>query len=168
MEVSRRVIINVEPGVRPGFGPMNTWLHSRAFPPGYFKEVVRPNFDTLYSSLWFDLTSEPVIISVPDSRGRYYLLLILDMWTDVVAVPGKRTSGTQVGHFSLTGPGWTGKLPSGVTRIPAPTSYGWIIGRTQTNGPADYPAVNAFQDGFGSLGTCTAGCFGCRCFCTIA
>jgi len=149
MDISRRIGVNFEPGVRPGFGPMNTWSHFRAFPPGDFKEVVRPNFDTLYSIVWFDLTEEPVIISVPDSGGRYYLLPILDMWTDVVAVPGRRTSGTKEGRFALTGPNWSGELPAGVTRIPVSTPYAWTIGRTQTNGPADYGAVNAFQDGFG-------------------
>ena len=137
MDITRRIGVNFEPGVRPGFGPMNTWSHFRAFPPGDFKEVVRPNFDTLYSLVWFDLTEEPVIISVPDSGGRYYLLPILDMWTDVVAVPGRRTSGTKAGHFALTGPNWSGELPSGLTRIPIPTPYAWTIGRTQTNGPAD-------------------------------
>jgi len=141
-DITRRVSTNVEPGVRPGFGPMNAWSHFRAFPPGDFKEVVRPNFDTLYSMLWLDLTNEPVILSVPDSGGRYYLLPILDMWTDVVAVPGKRTSGTGAGHFALTGPGWTGQLPADVTPIPVSTSYAWVIGRTQTNGTADYEAVH--------------------------
>jgi hypothetical protein len=148
MDITRRVSTNVAPGVRPGMGPMNTWLHMRAFPPGDFKEVVRPNFDTLYSIVWFDLTKEPVIISVPDSGGRYYLLPILDMWSDVVAVPGRRTSGTSAGNFALTGPGWTGELPAGVTRIRVSTPYAWTIGRTQTNGPIDYGVVNAFQDGF--------------------
>ena len=75
------------------------------------------------------------------------MLPILDMWTDVVAVPGRRTSGSQAGHFALTGPGWTGKLPAGVTPIPLPTPYAWTIGRTQTNGPSDYEAVHGFQDG---------------------
>lgn len=148
MDITRRVSTNVEPGVRPGFGPMNAWSHFRAFPPGDFKEVVRPNFDTLYSMLWVDMTQEPVILSVPDSGGRYYLLPILDMWTDVVAVPGKRTSGTGAGHFALTGPGWTGQLPADVTPIQVSTPYAWVIGRTQTNGTADYEAVHAFQDGF--------------------
>jgi len=148
MDITRRITNNVEAGVRPGFGPMNAWTHMRTFPPTDFKEVVRPNFDTLYSIAWFDLTQEPVIISIPDSQGRYYMIPILDMWTDVVAVPGRRTSGTGLGQFALTGPGWTGKLPDGVKRIQVPTPYAWTIGRTQTNGPKDYAAVNHFQDGF--------------------
>jgi len=149
MDVTRLLSVNAPAGTRPGFGPANTWSHMRAFPPGDFKEVIRPNFDTLYSIGWFDLVEEPVVITVPDSEGRYYMLPILDMWTDVVAVPGRRTSGTQEGRFALTGPGWRGELPTGLTEIRVPTPYAWCIGRTQTNGPKDYEAVHVFQDGLG-------------------
>ena len=146
MDVTRRVSTNFEAGARPGFGPMNTWCHMGAFPPGDFKDVIRPNFDTLYSIAWLDVTAEPVIISMPDTHGRYYMLPVYDMWTDAVAVPGRRTSGTEAGHFALTGPGWTGKLPEGVAEIRVPTPYAWIIGRTQTDGTKDYEAVHAIQD----------------------
>lgn len=143
MDITRVVFVNGEAG-----GPMNQFSHMRAFPPGDFKEVVRPNFDTLYSSAWLDLTKEPVIVSAPDTQGRYYMLPMIDMWTDVIAVPGKRTSGTKAGNFAVTGPCWKGKLPKGVSRIPSPTPYVWIIGRTQTNGPKDYEAVHKVQDGY--------------------
>jgi len=148
MDITRRISINFKAGVRPGFGPMNQFTHRREFPPGDYKDVVRPNFDTLYSNAWLDLTKEPVIVSVPDTHGRYYLLPMLDMWTDVIAVPGKRTSGTNAAHFAVTGPCWKGELPKGVTRITSPTPYVWIIGRTQTNGPKDYDAVHKVQDGY--------------------
>jgi hypothetical protein len=148
MDITRLQFTNIEAGKALGRGPMNTFSHLRAFPPADFREVVRPNFDTLYSSSWLDLRKEPVIVSVPDTNGRYYLLPLIDMWTDVFAVPGKRTSGTKAASYALVSPGWEGSLPQGVERIEATTPYVWIIARTQTNGPADYPAVHKVQDGY--------------------
>jgi hypothetical protein len=148
MDVTRRQMTNAEAGQQVGFGPMNTFSHIRAFPPPEFKAVPWANFDTLYSSAWLDLTVEPLIVSVPDTDERYYLLPSQDMWTDVVAVPGTRTSGTQAGHFAVVRTGWQGELPEGVRRLEAPTPYVWVLGRTQTNGPEDYAAVHQIQDGF--------------------
>lgn len=148
MDLTRRQMTNIEAGKMAGRGPMNTFAHTRAFPTADFKEVVRPNFDTLYSVAWLDLTKEPMIVSVPDTGGRYYLLSMLDMWSDVFAVPGKRTSGTTAASFAVVPVGWKGNLPDGVAMIQSPTPYVWIIERTQTNGPSDYDAVHKIQDGF--------------------
>jgi hypothetical protein len=92
------------------------------------KAVVRPNFDTLYSSAWLDLTKEPVIVSAPDTDGRYYLLPMLDMWTDVFASPGWRTTGTAPGLLVRHPAGGASKrwCPEAC----APTPYVWIIRRT--------------------------------------
>lgn len=148
MEVTRQQMTNVAPNTVPLKGPMNTFVHVPAYPAADMRMVVRPNFDTLYSSAWIDVSKEPMILSAPDTGDRYYMLPMLDMWTDVFAVPGTRTSGNGAGHFGIVNEDWHGELPPGVERIEAPTDTVWIIGRTQTNGPADYDAVHAIQAGF--------------------
>jgi hypothetical protein len=105
MDVTRKQFTNIEPGKELGKGPMNTFNNVPEYPPANFKGVVRPNFDTLYSISYLDMTKEPVVVSVPDTSGRYYLLPMLDMWSDVFASPGWRTTGTQAGHFLVTPPG---------------------------------------------------------------
>lgn len=148
MDVTRLQVRNMPEGTGPGSGPPNRFSHLRAFPTADFRAVVRPNFDTLYSSAWLDLTAGPVKLTAPDTDDRYYMLPCLDMWTDVFANPGKRTTGTDAGEWIVVGPGYGGELPAGLPVITAPTPHVWIIGRTQTNGVADYPAVHAVQDGY--------------------
>jgi len=158
MDITRKQATNIEPGKEPGKGPMNMFVNLSEYPPADMKLVVRPNFDTLYSSAWLDLTKEPMIVSVPDTGGRYYLMPMLDMWTDVFASPGWRTTGTEAGNFLIVPPGWRPdlrdrwveefKLPTATQRIDAPTPYVWIIGRTKTDGPQDYDAVHKIQAGY--------------------
>ncbi|UPW09361.1 DUF1254 domain-containing protein [Gordonia terrae] len=147
MDVSRRQQTSPEAADRPGFGPANQFHHLSEFPPADFRAVVRPNFDTLYSSAWLDLTGGPVLIDVPDSDGRYYMLPMLDMWTDVFASPGKRTSGTDAQRYVVALREHDTSGIEDAVVITAPTPFVWVIGRTQTNGPSDYPSVNAFQQG---------------------
>ncbi|WP_414645113.1 DUF1254 domain-containing protein [Bradyrhizobium sp.] len=148
MDLTRKQLTNIDPKTNPIGGPANAFTNVRAFPTAEMRAVVRPNFDTLYSSAWLDLTGGPVVVSTADTGGRYFLLPMLDMWTDVFAVPGKRTNGTGAAAFALVPPGWSGTLPPDVERINAPTSFVWIIGRTQTNGVKDYDAVHKVQDGY--------------------
>jgi hypothetical protein len=157
MDVTRKQFTNIDAGKELGKGPMNMFNNIPAYPPADFKGVVRPNFDTLYSSAFLDMTKEPVVVSVPDTAGRYYLLPMLDMWSDVFASPGWRTTGTHAQTFLVTPPGWRPdlrerfvdelKLPKDTQRIEAPTPYVWIIGRTKTDGPPDYEAVRKIQAG---------------------
>lgn len=152
MDVTRRQLTNVPPG-RPGLAaPMNVFAADPAFPTPAMRSVPRPNFDTLYSPAWLDLRAGPVLLTTPDTKGRYIITSILDMWTEVFASLGTRTTGTKEGHFLLTPPGWKGAMPKGLPQgtvvLPAPTPYVWAIGRLQTNGEADFPAVHALQKGF--------------------
>jgi hypothetical protein len=148
MDITRKQSTNVEPGKEFGKGPMNVFVNVPEYPPADFKGVVRSNFDTLYSIAWLDLTREPLIVSAPNTGGRYYLLPMLDMWTDVFVSPGWRTTGTAAANFLVTPPGWTGAVPEGFTRLTALTPYVWVVGRTKTDGPADYDAVHKIQAGY--------------------
>jgi hypothetical protein len=147
MDVTRRQAVSVPAGIKPAFGPPNEFHHLREFPSAEFRSVVRPNFDTLYSSAWLDLTAGPVALHVSDTAGRYFMVPLLDMWTDVFATLGPRTTGSGDQDYLVTGPGHQGELPAGANVLRAPTPYVWIIGRIQTNGPDDYDKVRRIQDG---------------------
>jgi hypothetical protein len=157
-DVTRLYSTNIEPDKEPLKAPMNTFASAAAYPSADNKFVVRVNFDTLYSIAYLDLTKEPMVISSPDTNGRYFLIPMLDAWTDVFASPGWRTTGTQAQTFLIAPQGWRPdlrdraieelRLPKDTQRIDAPTPYMVIIGRTKTDGPQDYDAVHKIQAGY--------------------
>ena len=146
MELTRRSFANVaKPDGKSA--PMGYFINVPKYPPASDKRVTAPNADTLYSTAWIDVGKEPYILHVPAEDGRYYLMPMLSGWTNVFADPGKRTTGTDAADFAITGPGWSGALPSGIkAEYKAPTSIVWVLGRTYSTGsPDDYAAVNAIQ-----------------------
>lgn len=146
MEMTRRVMTNV---AKPEgtHAPMGQFLLMRKYPDASFRDVTAPNADTLYSTAWLDLRKEPYILSLPDEADRYFLMPMLSGWTDVFAVPGKRTTGTKRQTYAITGPGWTGRLPEGIKELKSPTNMVWILGRTYCTGtPADYKACHAIMN----------------------
>jgi hypothetical protein len=146
MEMTRRVMTNVpEPhGTR---APMGQFVRMREYPSAAFRDVTAPNADTLYTTAWLDVGKEPWVLSLPDAHDRYYLFPMLDGWTDVFQVPGKRTTGTGPQAYAITGPGWKGSLPEGVKEYQSPTALVWILGRIYCTGtPEDYAAVHKMQD----------------------
>jgi hypothetical protein len=146
MEMTRRVVTNV-PAVEGTRGPMGQFIKLRQYPDASFRDVTAPNADTLYTTAFVDVRDEPWVISIPDMKDRYFLFPMLDGWTNVFHVPGKRTTGTKAQTYAITGPGWKGKLPAGVKKYKSPTSIVWILGRIYCTGTAeDYAAVHALQD----------------------
>jgi hypothetical protein len=146
MELTRRSFTNVaQPDGKSA--PMGYFVNVPKYPRASDKRVTAPNADTLYSTAWIDVGKEPYILHVPDEHGRYYLLPMLDGWTNVFADPGKRTTGTAAADFAITGPGWKGTLPPGIkAEYKSPTNIVWVLGRTYSTGTAaDYAAVNAIQ-----------------------
>jgi hypothetical protein len=127
MDVTRAKLTNVR-SPSGNNAPMGQFANIRAFPDATFTDVVSPNADTLYTQGWLDLAQGPVVLSVPDTHGRYYLMEMLDGWTNVFASPGKRTTGTAKADYAVTGPGWSGTLPAGMKEIKSPTALVWAIG----------------------------------------
>jgi len=146
MEMTRRVMTNVEKpeGTR---APMGHFVRMREYPSAEFRDVTAPNADTLYTTAWVDVGQEPWVLSLPDANDRFYLFPMLDGWTNVFQVPGKRTTGTGPQTYAITGPNWKGVLPKGVTQYKSPTAIVWLLGRIYCTGtPEDYAAVHKLQD----------------------
>ncbi len=144
MEVTKEAMTNV-PKATESKAPINQFANMQTFPDPSFHNVVSPNADTLYSSAWLNLLKEPIVLSVPDTGDRYYLLPLMDAWTNIFSSIGTRTTGNKKGSFLIIGPYWKGPLPRDLKQIRSPTNLVWIIGRTKTNGPSDYNAVHAIQ-----------------------
>jgi hypothetical protein len=148
MEISRRVTTNV---VQPGQNraPMGHLLMARDYPEDAYRDGAAPPAEMVSLDAWIDVGKEPWVLSIPDMKDRYFLFSMLDGWTNVFEVPGKRTTGTNAQTYAITGPGWEGTLPSGVEEYKSPTSIVWIRGRIYCNGtPEDYAAVTALHDQF--------------------
>ena len=148
METTRRIMTNVAlpEGNR---GPMGQFVKARTYPDASFRDVTAPNADTLYTTAWIDVGNEPWVLSIPDMKDRYFLMPMLDAWTNVFQVPGKRTTGTSAQTYAITGPGWKGTLPADVKEYQSATNLVWILGRIYCTGtPEDYAAVHQAQDQF--------------------
>jgi hypothetical protein len=125
--------------------PINQFRYAPTlYQPGSRTQVL-PNIDTLYSTAWLDLAEEPMVLSVPDSNNRYYILELIDAWTNVFAAPGQRTTGTSEQDFVIVGPNWRGQLPEQLEQIHSPTNMVWLIGRIQVSHPHDFTEVRTLQ-----------------------
>lgn len=145
-EITRVQMSNV-PKVEGLHAPMGQFINVKRYPPADYRGVSAPNADTLYSLAWLDVGKEPMVFSYPDMGKRYFLFPMYSLWMPVIESSGSRTTGEKAMTFILTGPGWEGEVPEGMTQIKSPTRYLVILGRTYADGTeADYAAVNALQE----------------------
>ena len=127
-------------------GPENQLRRVRQFPDANFKDVVRPNVDTLYTTAFLSMKEGPWVFNMPVQYERYELMPFMDAWTNVFASPGTRTSKSNESVYLLVGPNWQGTVPAHMTLLRSPTDMVWLIGRTQTNGAADFVTVHELQN----------------------
>jgi DNA sulfur modification protein DndE len=114
-------------GAKPKAPPNTLWRMEDISTPALAKEAgyVTPNVNVLYGFGFLDLRKEPILIATPNSHDRYYMIEIVDMWTNAFAYIGGKATGYKGGQFVLTGPGWEGTLPLGMRRIKCPTP--WVL-----------------------------------------
>jgi hypothetical protein len=133
----------------PEHAPMGQMIKMRTYPAVDNHCCAAPNADTLYTEVWLDVSNEPWILSIPDMGDRYYIVPMLDGWSEVFGVASLPTTGGKAQVYAITGPGWSGTVPQGVTQVKSPTGIVWILGRIYCTGtPEDYKAVHALQDKF--------------------
>lgn len=142
MEVTREASLS-HPAAK-GSEP-NRFFHIPVLADHTFRTVVRPNVDTIYATAWLDLDKEPVLLTIPENDGRYYVVQFMDAWTNVFFAPGVRTLGTSPGKYMIAASGWKGEPPEGYSRIDSPTPMAWVLGRTYVEGPDDLDAARRFQ-----------------------
>jgi hypothetical protein len=151
MDMTRKQVTNVA-SPEATRAPMGQFLRMRAYPTAAYRDVPGANVDTLYTMVWLDVFKEPWVLSIPDMGNRYYMVPMLDGFTNVFQVPGTRTTGDRAQKYVVTGPGWSGTVPEGVTEYKSPTGIVWVLGRIYCTGtPEDYAKVHALQDKFSAV-----------------
>jgi hypothetical protein len=111
MERTRQVQTILNPSIQPALTASNVMFYKSIDPE--FRDVVTPNVDTVYCSAWFDLSQNPVVLNCPDTNDRYYVMQIMDAYSNTFASIGRRTTGTKAGRFAIVGPDWKGVCPQG-------------------------------------------------------
>jgi hypothetical protein len=139
----RRATNVVAPTTR-GQAPINRFAHLDSFPDPSLGAIVASNANTLYSLAWLDLAAEPIVLSLPDTEGRSYLVSLTSAWTEVIISLGPRTAAT-AGFFALVGPSWQGPLPDGLQRVDAPTNAVLVTGHIHAKGLDDLYPTRAIQ-----------------------
>ena len=153
MEKTRELMTRVPVAVSPTlykitnlvFAPVNQVANTWKPLGPEFSLIKSANSDTLYSAVWFDVRSQPIVLRVPNTKGRFYTFQFVDAWTNNFYYASQRTKGFARQEYALAMPSWRGALPKGVTRVDCPTPTGFVIGRFFLKNAADTAAVNALQ-----------------------
>jgi hypothetical protein len=130
-------------GPNSKIGPNQIWRVENIATPAIAAKLgyVTPNVNVIYGFGFMDLGRQPLILKAPNSHGRYYMVEIVDMWTNAFAYVGGLATGYGGGTYALVGPGWHGTLPAGVKRIDSPTRWVEIQPRVHVKSEADVPAA---------------------------
>ncbi|NNE56708.1 MAG: DUF1254 domain-containing protein [Hellea sp.] len=144
MKISQDVMFTVPFGDK---GTINDFMHFKRIAGPKERAVVLANRNTHYSVGWVDLSEGPVLFEIPDMGDRYYVMPLLDAWSNTFASLGSRTTGQGPQRYALTNQDWSGEAIRGYEHIISPTNMVWITGRIQADSHAEKEQVAALQDG---------------------
>jgi hypothetical protein len=147
MENYRTMYVQAVDRAAPGYvAGFNELVHKTELLGPEFKDIVRPNNDTMYSFAWLDLRAQPVVITVPEIKNRYYSVQLIDMFTHNFDYIGTRATGTEAGSYLIAGPGWDGTKPGDAKAVfQSESSFVYCVIRTEVGGPDDVAAVVSLQ-----------------------
>ena len=127
--------------------PMGQVIKMRKYPAVDDHAAAAPNSDTLYTLAWLDVSEEPMVLGVPDMGDRYYMLPLMDGYSEIIDVIGASEAGEDKREYLIVSKGWKGEIPVGMTKIESETAMIWICGRIYCLGtPEDYAAAHKLQD----------------------
>jgi hypothetical protein len=147
MENYRTMYVQAIDRTAPGYAaPFNEFMHKTELLGPEFKDIVRPNNDTMYSFAWLDLRAQSIVITVPEIKDRYYSVQLVDMFTHNLGYIGTRATGTGAGSYVVAGPQWEGTKPGDAKAVfRSESNFVYCIIRTEVDGPDDVAAVVNLQ-----------------------
>jgi hypothetical protein len=148
MENYRTMYVQAVDKTAPGYAaPFNQLVPSTELLGPEFKDIVRPNNDTMYTMGWLDLRAQPMVITVPEVKDRYYSVQLVDMFTHNFGYLGTRTTGGDAGSYVVAGPQWEGSKPGDAKGLfKSEGDFVFCIIRIEVRGPKDVNAVVALQE----------------------
>jgi len=144
LDLTRRMMTNV-PKIQGEKAPMKMIVHERSLPDGTSKDQY-PNVDVLEWSAWLTVSKEPMVLTLPNVRGRFYCVSLYDGWGRIFHTMGTRTTGEWKGNYALVGRGFKEKMPKGVTKVVCPTNIVRVVGKVQCHLKEDVKVVDGLQD----------------------
>ena len=135
-----------------GRAPINQMAIATKLPDKTYQDVVLPSTTTLYASAFMDLSTGPLILHIPQlppvvgiGKARFFIVELLEGWTNVSRESPSSRLGSQPGDYLLVGPGGTTEPTSGYAGvITFDTNTVWSILRFYTDGTQDdITALNA-------------------------
>ena len=113
------------------------------------KDIVAPSNNTPYSWAHLDLRTEPWVLTLPKTDGRYFVAQWDDLWGFVLDNPGAVLDGNGGGNYLLVSPMWNGTVPKGIKRVVRGESdFLGTLTRTGLKDASDLPNMQKIQQGY--------------------